>query len=63
MALKNFFLGFPMNVNFGSFWEAKVQFLKNLVWLTLSKQCESYGNLNVRGKPKLNSPLKMYELP
>ena len=26
--------------------EAKLQFLKNVVWLTLSKRCESFDNLN-----------------
>ena len=32
-----FLLAYHRNVNFGLFWEAKVQFLKNVVWLILSK--------------------------
>ena len=34
-------LGWCRNVNIGLFWEVKMQFLKNVVWLILSKQCES----------------------
>ena len=36
------------NVNFGLLREATVQFLKNVVCLILSKQCESYNNSSVK---------------
>ena len=32
-------LGYRRNMNFGLFWEAKLQFLKNVVWVILSNQC------------------------
>ena len=35
-------------VNFGLLLEATVQFLKNVVCLILSKQCESYNNSSVK---------------
>ena len=41
---------------------AKLQFLKNIVWLILSKQCGSCNNLNVRSSLKLNGPWKVYRL-
>ena len=39
-----------------------MQILKNVIWLILSKQFESYNNLNIKSSLKLNDPWKMYVL-
>ena len=53
-----FEMGASIDMNVGVFWETSVGFLKSVVLQLFPKYSQSYANLNVKSRPKFNSPLK-----
>ena len=55
-------MGGFIDVNVSMFWGTWVKFRKSVVLQLFSKYNQSYDNLNVRSRPKFNSPLKINKL-
>ena len=51
-------MGSPIDVNVGVFRETSVGFLKMFVLQLLPKYSQSYVNVNVKSRPKIQLPLK-----
>ena len=51
-----FVMGASIDINVGVFREAFVRFLKSVVLQLFPKSSQSYANLNVKSRPKFNSP-------
>ena len=54
-----FVIGDSIDMNIGVFWENSVGLLKSVVVQLFSKCSRSYANLNVKSRPKFNSPGKI----
>ena len=51
-----FVIGGSINMNVGMFWETSAGFPKSAVLQLFPKYSQSYANLNVKSRPKFNSP-------
>ena len=49
-------MGGSIDMNIGSFWKTSAGFLKSVVLQHFPKIRQSYANLNVKIRPKFNSP-------
>ena len=51
-----FVMDSPVDINIDVFWETSVDFIKSVVLQLFPKYSQSYVNLNVKSRPKFNSP-------
>ena len=49
-------MGTSIYLNVGVFWDTSVGILKSVVLQLFAKYSQSYVNLNVKSRPKFNSP-------
>ena len=49
-------MGDSIDMNVDTFWETSVGFLESVVLQLFPNYIQSYANLNVKSRPKFNSP-------